>query len=304
MNKKNIFNIVLLTFGTMIWGSAFIFQDTGMNYVEPFTFNVFRCLACTIFLIIVSFVLYLINKRKKDYIKQNYKTKDLIIGGLIVGLFTCAAIATQQIGIAHEGAGRSGFITSLYIIFVPLIGLVFGKKVNPLILIAIVFSLTGLYLINVTEDKFTFSEGTLWLLACAVFYALQIIAISHYTPKCDSIKLTAAQFLVAGIIEIPFMFIFETVNFANIVKALFPILYCGVMSSGVAFTIQVYTQKHIEATIASMIMALESVFAIIFASIILEETYTALEIIGCILIFISVIITQIPLNKFQKKNRV
>lgn len=300
--KKKIFNVSLLTFGTMIWGSAFIFQDLGMLHVEPLTFNVFRCLVCTIFLIFVSFVLGQIKKKKK--IKSTlYKLKDLIIGGLIVGVLTGGAIAAQQIGISLEGAGRSGFITSLYIIFVPLIGLIFGKKVSPLILIAIVFSLTGLFLINNDGSSFKFSEGTWWLLGCAILYALQILVISYYTNKCDSIKLTIAQFLVAGIIEIPFMFIFETPNIQNVMKAVIPILYCGILSSGIGFTIQVYTQKQIEPTIASMIMALESVFAIIFASIILEEKYTPLEIIGCVAIFASVIITQLPIDKLKIRRK-
>lgn len=300
--KKNIFNVSLLTFGTMIWGSAFIFQDLGMLHVEPLTFNVFRCLVCTIFLIFVSFVLGQI-KKKKEIKSTLYKLKDLIIGGLIVGVLTGGAIAAQQIGISLEGAGRSGFITSLYIIFVPLIGLIFGKKVSPLILIAIVFSLTGLFLINNDGSSFKFSEGTWWLLGCAILYALQILVISYYTNKCDSIKLTIAQFLVAGIIEIPFMFIFETPNIQNVMKAVIPILYCGILSSGIGFTIQVYTQKQIEPTIASMIMALESVFAIIFASIILEEKYTPLEIIGCVAIFASVIITQLPIDKLKIRRK-
>lgn len=300
--KKNIFNVSLLTFGTMIWGSAFIFQDLGMLHVEPLTFNVFRCLVCTIFLIFVSFVLGQI-KKKKEIKSTLYKLKDLIIGGLIVGVLTGGAIAAQQIGISLEGAGRSGFITSLYIIFVPLIGLIFGKKVSPLILIAIVFSLTGLFLINNDGSSFKFSEGTWWLLGCAILYALQILVISYYTNKCDSIKLTIAQFLVAGIIEIPFMFIFETPNIQNVMKAVIPILYCGILSSGIGFTIQVYTQKQIEPTIASIIMALESVFAIIFASIILEEKYTPLEIIGCVAIFASVIITQLPIDKLKIRRK-
>jgi len=296
--KKKIFNVSLLTFGTMIWGSAFVFQDLGMLYVEPLTFNVFRCFACTIFLIFISFVLGQIKKKKK--IKSTlYKLKDLIIGGLIVGVLTGGAIATQQIGISLEGAGKSGFITSLYIILVPLIGLIFGKKVNPFILIAIVFSLTGLFLINYDGSGFNFSEGTWWLLGCALLYALQILAISYYTNKCDSIKLTIVQFLVAGVIEIPFMFIFETPNIQNVMNAIIPILYCGILSSGIGFTIQVYTQKQIEPTIASMIMALESVFAIIFSIIFLGDEYTLKETLGCIAIFVSVIITQLPIDKLK-----
>ena len=294
MNKKNLFNVCLLTLGALIWGSAFIFQDLGMNYVEPFTFNVFRCLFCTLFLIFVSLIIQLINKKQKNISKNNYQKKDLIKGSLVAGLFTALAMSTQQIGILLEGAGRSGFITSLYIVFVPLIGFIFGKKVSPFVLIAVVFSLTGLYLININGGEFKFTIGSLFLLGCAIFYALQIISIDKYTNKCDSINLTAGQFLVSGLIQIPFMFILETPTISNIISGLLPILYCGIMSSGIGFTIQIYTQKHLDPTVASVIMSLESVFSIIFASIFLKETYSFFEILGCITIFISVILTQIP----------
>lgn len=294
MNKKNLFNVCLLTLGALIWGSAFIFQDLGMNYVEPFTFNVFRCLFCTLFLVFVSLIIQLISKKQKNISKNNYQKKDLIKGSLVAGLFTALAMSTQQIGIMLEGAGRSGFITSLYIVFVPIIGAIFGKKVPPFVLIAVVFSLTGLYLINVNEGEFSFSIGSLFLLGCAFFYALQIISIDRYTNKCDSIHLTAGQFLVSGLIQIPFMFILETPTISNIISGLLPILYCGIMSSGIGFAIQIYTQKHLDPTVASVIMSLESVFSIIFASIFLKETYSLFEILGCITIFISVILTQIP----------
>lgn len=301
MTKKNIFNVILLTIGALIWGSAFIFQDLGMNYVEPFTFNVFRCLSCTIFLVIVSLIIYLINK-KNNKSKTNYHKNDLIKGSIIAGIFTALAMATQQIGILLEGAGRSGFITSLYIVFVPLIGFIFGKKVSPFVLIAVVFSLTGLYLININGGEFKFTIGTLFLLGCAIFYALQIIAIDKYTNKCDSIKLTAGQFLISGIVQIPFMFILESPTIPNIKSGLFPILYCGILSSGIGFTIQIYTQKHLDPTVASVIMSLESVFSIIFASIILKERYSIFEILGCVTIFISVILTQIPNKKKTDAN--
>lgn len=297
MTKKNLFNVILLTIGALIWGSAFIFQDLGMNYIEPFTFNVFRCLSCTLFLVIVSLIIHLINKKKNNENKINYQNKDLIKGSIVAGIFTALAMGTQQIGILLEGAGRSGFITSLYIVFVPIIGLLFGKKVSPFVLIAVVFSLTGLYLININGGEFKFSIGSLFLLGCAIFYALQIIAIDRFTNKCDSIKLTAGQFLISGLLQIPFMFILESPTISNIISGLIPILYCGILSSGIGFTIQIYTQKHLDPTVASVIMSLESVFSIIFASIILKERYSILEIFGCITIFISVILTQIPMKE-------
>lgn len=297
MTKKNLFNVILLTIGALIWGSAFIFQDLGMNYIEPFTFNVFRCLSCTLFLVIASLIIHLINKKKNNENKINYQNKDLIKGSIVAGIFTALAMGTQQIGILLEGAGRSGFITSLYIVFVPIIGLLFGKKVSPFVLIAVVFSLTGLYLININGGEFKFSIGSLFLLGCAIFYALQIIAIDRFTNKCDSIKLTAGQFLISGLLQIPFMFILESPTISNIISGLIPILYCGILSSGIGFTIQIYTQKHLDPTVASVIMSLESVFSIIFASIILKERYSIFEIFGCITIFISVILTQIPMKE-------
>lgn len=297
MTKKNLFNVILLTIGALIWGSAFIFQDLGMNYIEPFTFNVFRCLSCTLFLVIVSLIIHLINKKKNNENKINYQNKDLVKGSIVAGIFTALAMGTQQIGILLEGAGRSGFITSLYIVFVPIIGLLFGKKVSPFVLIAVVFSLTGLYLININGGEFKFSIGSLFLLGCAIFYALQIIAIDRFTNKCDSIKLTAGQFLISGLLQIPFMFILESPTISNIISGLIPILYCGILSSGIGFTIQIYTQKHLDPTVASVIMSLESVFSIIFASIILKERYSIFEIFGSITIFISVILTQIPMKE-------
>lgn len=303
MKNKKIISLILLVITTIIWGSAFIFQDIGMQYVEPITFNVFRCLTCTIFLVLLSLIIFLINKIKKKESTQNYKWKDLLIGGTIAGLLTGAAMACQQIGISIEGAGKSGFITSLYIIFVPLIGLIFGKKVHPVILIALVFSITGLYLININSGEFKINAGTFWLLGCAIFYALQIIAIGKYTNKCDSIKLTATQFLISGLIQLPFMFIFETPNIANVINCIIPILYCGILSGGIAFTFQVYTQKYIDATIASMIMGLESVFAIICDIIFLKSKYSLIEILGCILIFFSVIITQLPYDRIFKRKK-
>ena len=302
MKESKVFNLFLLTITTIIWGSAFIFQDIGMEYLEPLTFNVARCLVCTLFLFILSFVLTKFNKKETTTIPKT-NNKDLIIGGLVCGIFLGAAMATQQIGIKFEGAGRSGFITSLYIIFVPLIGLFFRQKVSPFIVLAILLSVSGLWLINFQEGSFSFSLGSICLLGCALFYAMQILAVARFTNKCDSIKLTALQFLFGGILQIPFMFIFENPSLINIIKGIGPILYCGILSSGIAFTLQVYTQKYIEASIASMIMSLESVFSIIFASIILKEKYSGYEIQGCILIFAGVIITQLPLNKLVKQKK-
>ena len=302
MNKKTLLNELLLLFGTMIWGIAFVFQSLGMKYVSPLTFNMERSLVASCSLFIVYIIVKLIKKRsnKKSIEEKKYKIKDLIIGSLVCGSSLSIAMLLQQFGISLESAGKSGFITALYIVFVPLFGLFFKKKPSLSILIGVALSIGGLLLINCIDGKFEFGLGSLLLIGCAIGYALQIIAVDQFSKKCNTILLTGGQFLVSFLIHFPLMFIFETPNINSMVQAWGPVLFLGILSSGVGFSIQVYTQKNISPAIASLIMSFEAVFSLLAGVIILKEKHGILELIGCILLFLAIIIAQIPISIKRK----
>ena len=305
MNKKTLGNELLLLFGTMIWGVAFVFQSLGMNYVSPITFNMERSLVASLSLFIVYFIVKTINKHssKKIIEEKSYKLKDLIIGSLVCGVSLSLAMLFQQFGISMEGAGKSGFITALYIVFVPLFGLFLKKKPSISIIFGIILSIVGLLLINYNDGQFNFGLGCLLLLGCAIGYAVQILAVDHFTKKCNAILLTGGQFFVSFLIHLPLMFIFEAPNITSMLQAWGPVLFCGILSSAVGFSIQVFTQKNISPSIASLIMSFEAVFSLVAGVIFLKEKHGILEIIGCILLFIAIVIAQIPIRLNKKKDR-
>lgn len=297
MTKKTIISEILILVVTAIWGMAFIFQDLAMNYLEPFSFNMARSFIGSLFLLILAVGVALFKKSKG--IAQPSRGKHLILGSIFIGIATGVAMAFQQVGIKLEGAGKSGFITSLYIIFVPILGIFLRKKCPPVVIIAVMLAMTGVYLINVSDGDwgFSFSEGTWYLLACSLSYAIQILLIDYYSPKCDSIELTCGEFLVGGLLQIPFMFIFETPVWNNFIACIWPILFCGIMSTGVAYTLQVYCQKNVQVTIASILMSTESVFSVVFSLIILNSTYEWQQLVGCFVVLGAVILSQIPMKK-------
>lgn len=297
MSKKTIISEILLLVVTAIWGMAFIFQDLAMNYLEPFSFNMARCFTGSLFLFLIALGVGLFKKHKK--IEQPSRGKNLILGSIFIGLATGVAMAFQQIGIKLEGAGKSGFITSLYIIFVPILGIFLRKKCPPIIIIAVMLAMTGVYLINVADGDwgFSFSEGTWYLLACSFSYAIQILLIDHYSPKCDSIELTCGEFFVAGIFQLPFMFIFESPALSAFGECVWPILFCGIGSTGIAYTLQVYCQKNVQVTIASILMSTESIFSVVFSLIVLHATYEWQQLVGCFVVLAAVILSQIPMKR-------
>ncbi len=300
MAKKTIISEILLLLVTSIWGMAFIFQDLAMNYLEPFSFNMARCFVGSLFLFACALAIALFKKMKG--IAQPTRDKNLIIGSVLIGLATGIAMAFQQVGIKLEGAGKSGFITSLYIIFVPILGIFLKKKCPPIIIIAVMLAMTGVYLINVKGGNWgiMFSKGTWFLLACSFTYAIQILLIDYFSPKCDSIELTCGEFFVAGLFQLPFMFFLETPVWSNFTACIWPILFCGVASTGIAYTLQVYCQKNVQVTIASILMSTESVFSVFFSLIILNSTYEWQQWVGCFIVLVAVILSQIPMN-FKKR---
>ena len=310
MNQKLKSDIMLLI-TAIIWGSAFVAQKAG-TVLEPFTYNGIRMLIGGLVLIPVIFLFKKINKKDpgedtKTELEKQAEKKTLLIGGISCGIVLCIASSLQQFGMFFDtDAGKTGFITSLYIVIVPILGLFLHKKVKPVIWFCIVLGVFGFYLLTMAGkgEGFTLTTGYVLVLLCAVAFSCHILVVDYFAPRCDGIKLSCIQFLTAGIIGIICMFIFENPVLADILDCWLPILYCGVFSSGIAYTLQVLGQEHAEPSVASLILSLESVFSVLFGVLLLSESLTLYEGIGCVVIFIAVIISQLPSKeeRLQGKN--
>lgn len=306
--KKQIRGSVMLMIAALIWGSAFVAQSEGMDYVEPFTFASVRFFIGSIVLLpVISFMKkketgngnllegYDKNTGIKGFIKKHSL---LITGSIFCGIALTAGTNFQQWGIKYvSSVGKAGFITTLYIILVPIFSLFIGKKVRPLIWVALAFAVSGLYFLCVTE-RLTFELLDILLIMCAVFFAVQIMVVDHYVDRVNPVALSSLQFFIVGIISGICMLIFEKPTISGIIAAAGPILYAGVMSSGIAFTLQVVAQKDLDPTLASMIMSLESVVSVLSGFLLLNQKLSIREGVGCVLMFIGVILAQLP----EKKN--
>lgn len=292
MNNKNIKGNIILMITALIWGSAFVAQSVGMEHVGPFTFITARYIIGGIFLIPC---MILLNKINKSNVKKYEKSdrKNLIVGGILCGIALFVASSFQQIGIEYTTVGKSGFITALYIIIVPILGMFFKKKVQGRVWISVVIALIGLYLLCINES-FKISNGDLLILMCAFCFSIHILIIDKYSPIVDGVKMSCIQFFVAGILGVIPMYIFENPNIYNLLQAYSPILYAGVMSSGVAYTLQIIGQKYTSPVMATLIMSLESVFAALSGWIILGEVFSIKEFCGCVLVFVAIIFAQLP----------
>ena len=301
MSKKMQSNILLLL-TAIIWGSAFVAQKSGMDYVEPFTFNGIRTFIGGLVLIPVIF--FMEKKNPPEEISRDEKTKnnkELLIGGICCGLALFAASSLQQFGVSYTTAGKAGFITTLYVVFVPIISVLLRKKVRPIMWLCVAMGAVGLYLLCMTDASFRLTFGDTLVLLCAVAFAVHILTVDHFSPKMDGIKLSCIQFLTVGIVSMVCMFIFEHPDIHAILDCAVPILYAGMLSCGLGYTFQVVAQKHAEPTVASLLMSLESVFAVVFGALLLHETMSMRELSGCLIIFIAVIISQLPEKKPQKE---
>ncbi|MBQ2900188.1 MAG: DMT family transporter [Oscillospiraceae bacterium] len=297
MKNKSMLGNILLTLTALIWGCAFVAQSVGMEYVEPITFNGIRCIIGGIVLIIANIVFDNLKKKNGTYRKpEKSEQKELIKGGIICGIIIFFASTIQQIGISQTTVGKAGFISVLYILIVPFIGLLLKQKLPKMIWICCALAVAGLYLLCMNESL-SMSNGDLIVLLSAVAYAVHILAIGHFAPKVDCVKLSCLQFLVCGAISVVVMLIFEKPDFSAILSAWLPILYAGALSGGVGYTLQTVAQKWTKPSVASLLMSLESVFAVLAGAIILHQVPTLREAAGCILMFISIIIIQIPEKK-------
>lgn len=288
---------LLLFLTSFIWGFAFIAQKLGSDYIQPFTFNFLRNLTAGLFLLIYSFV-----RKNKTREKMNSITKTATIrGGITTGLVMAIAVSFQQTGVYFTTSGKAGFITSLYVVIVPIFAIFIGKKVSKKTAIAIILALIGLYLLTVkVEDGFSINKGDILIFIGSLFFAFHILFIDHYSVKSDSVKMSMLQFFVASLVSLALMILFENPKLDLIFKGLLAILYLGVFSSGLGYTLQIVAQKDIDPTISSLILSLEAVFAALFGFIFLKEVPNERELIGGILMFFAIILAQLP-NSIIKK---
>lgn len=304
-------NTIFLFLTAMIWGAAFVAQSVSMDFIGPFTFICLRSVIGGLFLIPVIMVIDSIRKkRQKEELdvagksgnfksiqeenqKLSWKNKKLLESGIVCGIFLFLANCFQQTGIQYTTVGKAGFITTFYIILVPIIGLFFKKYCGILTWIGVVIALAGLYFLCITE-KLTIQKGDALILCCSFLYTGQILAVDHYNPFVDGVKMSCIQFLTGGVLGAICMFLFESPNIAMILSAAGPILYTGIMSTGVGYTLQIIGQKGLNPTVAALIMSLESVFSALSGYLFLHQVLTTRELIGCVLMFIAIVLAQLP----------
>lgn len=301
--KKQLLSSLLLTLAAFIWGTAFVAQSEALDILGQFTFLASRSYLGVLTLIPVSFVIY--KKGQKNGVGEHneYKTffsKKLVLSGAFCGLALFTASFLQQIGIVSSGIGKSGFLTTLYILAVPVLGLFLKRKVKPFMWVCIVLGIVGMYFLCVSETS-ALNFGDLMLILCAVCFGVHIMIIDHFVKMVDGVRLSLVQFFVCGTLSLITALIMEDIDFNLIKSAFISIFYAGVMSSGVAYTLQIISQKNLNPTVACLIMSLESVFAALSGAV-LGERLTSNEILGCVLVFIAIILAQLPVEniKFKK----
>lgn len=289
---KNFKGSLMLLITSLIWGTAFVAQSEGMNYVEPFTYNAMRTLLGGVVLIPVIILFRFLDKRNGRE-KANFSLKNTVTGGICCGIVLFIASSFQQSGIAQTTAGKAGFVTALYIVIVPLIGIFLHKKMPLRMWLFIAIALAGFWLLCIKQD-IGISSGDLLVFFGAIFFAVHITVIDFFNEKnTDVVLMSCIQFFTAGLLMLICMFIFEKPTIPNIVGAGGTILYAGIMSCGVAYTLQILGQKHTNPTLATMLMSLESVFAALSGWLILGEKLSIKEFFGCVLIFAAVILAQL-----------
>lgn len=287
---------LLLVLAAFIWGVAFVAQSVGMDYVGPFTFIGARYLIggavlipCMVFLKRAGYG----NEEKKSKEQKKMEFQTGIKGGIFCGLALFAASSLQQIGILYTSVGKAGFITALYIVIVPILGIFLKKKVSFHIWLSVVVAVAGMYLLCIT-DGFSVGTGDIYVFLCAIGFSFHILLIDHYSPKADGVFISCVQFLVAGVIGTIVSFALETPNWSSLCAAWAPVLYAGVLSSGVGYTLQILGQKNMNPVVASLILSLESVFSLISGWLLLGQHLSVREQFGCLLVFCAILLAQIP----------
>lgn len=303
MNHKLKYNFLLML-AALIWGSAFVAQSVGMDYLGPFTFNSVRSFMGS--LVLLPVIWFMDRQKKAEAARQKnmegtkvQQRKVLLTGGVCCGIILTVSTSLQQIGLQYTSAGKAGFITALYILIVPLLGMFLGKKAGIKTWIGVALAVVGMYLLCIKEG-FSISYGDFMVLLCAFVFSLHILTVDYFSPKVDGIRLSCIQFFVCGCISAFPMLLSEHPTLHQILQAWLPLAYAGVLSSGVAYTLQIITQKHLNPTVASLLMSLESVFAVLTGWLVLKERLSMRELLGCVLVFAAIILAQLPQRQKEK----
>lgn len=314
MKKSNIAKTVMLLITAMIWGSAFVAQSVGTGYIGPFTFNCVRNILGGLVLLPVIGVMRRLRQHRNagsyyaehepakrnssESPHENFKT--LILGGVCCGVALCFAANLQQLGIMHTTVGKAGFITALYIVIVPIMGIFLKKKCGIKVWISVVIALAGFYLLSV-RDGFVPEQSDIYLLCSSVLFSVHILIIDHFSPEVDGVRMSCIQFFVAGILSGIVMLMAERPAISEIMGAWVPLVYSGILSCGVAYTLQIVAQKDYNPTVASLVLSLESVFSALAGWLILHQKLSLREITGCALIFCAIILAQLPFCSSLRK---
>lgn len=289
MDKQALVGSGMLLLAAVIWGCAFVAQSVAMDHIGPFSFGSTR------FFMGAAVLLPVILWRKKRALHTVTRPRDAILGGVVCGGFLFLASSAQQIGLMYTTVGKSGFITALYVVLVPLAGFVlFRRRVSPLLALGAAAAVVGLYLLC-GENGFSVNRGDAYTLACAFLFAAQILAVDHFVTRVDGVLLSCLEFTVSGVLNGVTALIFEPpLTWQALAATWLPLCYTGVLSSGVAYTLQILGQKRTQPAVASLLMSLESVFAVLAGAVILTQWPTLRETVGCAVMFLAVILAQMP----------
>lgn len=293
--KKRLQGSFCLVLATIIWGSAFVAQSVGMDHVGPFTFQAVRCFLAVIGLLPVIGIADRFKKDDKTF-RSRWADPKLWKAGLMCGVPLFLACNLQQLGLVDTDAGKSAFLTAMYIVIVPVFGIFLKKKPSRWIPVSVLLAMAGLYCLSCVGVT-KVSVGDLLLLGCAFMFALQIIFVERFGGEADPLRLNLIQALVCTVLSALVMVFTETPTWQAVSACWLPLSYAGFLSMGAAYSLQIIGQQHLDSTPASLIMSLESVFAVIFGALLLRETMTIWEALGCILVFVAVILSQLPNKK-------
>lgn len=292
MKRSALIGNSFLFTAALIWGCAFVAQSMGMDFMGPYTFQAVRSFIGVAVLVPAIAVRNAWSKKRGNYVKPGHADRRvLLLGGLACGTLLSIASNLQQVALQYTTAGKAGFLTALYILLVPVAGMFAGRKTSPLIWLCILFAAFGLWLLSV-KDGFSIALPDLLLILCALVFTGHILLVDHFSPKVSGLQLSSLQFLVAGILSSVMMLAFEQPKWQGIVSGWAPVLYAGALSSGVAYTLQILGQRRTSPTIASLIMSLESVFALLAGILILGEQPSLRELAGCAIMMAAIILAQ------------